>query len=97
MQGSQRAYDQQQILTSLPCAAEKSISGCGWERADIQRSLSLLDERKKVKMVMHLCDVTTTTDIPLPFLQCLTVCQSVAAGLYVPCEAGTGSSEGSEV
>lgn len=27
---------------SLPCAAEKSISGCGRERADIQRSLSLL-------------------------------------------------------
>lgn len=27
-----------------PCAAEKSISGCGRERADIHRSLSLLGE-----------------------------------------------------
>lgn len=49
MQGSQTVYNQQHFVTSLPCAAEKSILGCGWERADIQRSLSLLNERKKGK------------------------------------------------
>lgn len=35
----------------LPCAAEKSISACGRERADIHRSLSLLKE-ENTKMVI---------------------------------------------
>ena len=40
----------------LPCAAEKSISACGRETADIQRSLSLLKEEKKQRCVnlLHL-------------------------------------------
>lgn len=81
---------------SSPCAAEKSISGCGLERADIQRSLSLLKE-KKTKIAVSPATVTANTDVPLPWSHSLTVCQSEAAGLCATCAAETGSSGGSEV
>lgn len=93
-------FKQQYFAMSLPCAAEKSISGCGWERAEIQRSLSLLKGKEKKQRWFYLPqlrDVTTNKDILPTMSQPLTVCQSVAAGLCLTCAAGTGSSGGSEV
>lgn len=56
------------MINGLPWAAEKSISGCGWDRADIQRSLSLLKEKNKDGCIFchfyHFCVVITNTDIP---------------------------------
>lgn len=41
-------YNMEARLCMLPCAAEKSISAWGRDRADIQRSLSLLLDKAKV-------------------------------------------------
>lgn len=51
MQEMNEARDFCQLSTCSPCAAEKSILGCGRERADIHRSLSLLRERKATTII----------------------------------------------
>lgn len=53
----------QSLPTSSPCAAEKSILGCGRDRADIHRSLSLLRKRNATitttkKKKQHYCATT---------------------------------------
>lgn len=88
------------ILQRLYLAQQKNLfqDVAGKERIS---NVAYHSWRKKKKWrwlyLLQLCDVTTNTDIPPPLSQSLTVCQSVAAGLYVSCAAGTGSSGGSEV